>query len=107
MAFTLVRLGVLWGKGTASYHNSRFGSSWGLLEMRDIESLLSDLVEKMKNQPYGIGDMLVTLLGEGKAREVATNEGVQVRTMVARTRVHGREEESSDDERPRARARRR
>ena len=106
-SFTLLRLGLTWGDRAASCSNPRYGYNWGLLGNRDIENLLSELVRKMKSQPYGTGDMLMMLLGEEKGREVAKNEGVSVRGLVVRKRTHGPAGESSEDEEPKAKARKR
>src|SRR5882757_9032830 len=97
-SFTLLRLGLTWGEGGKAYQSGRFGVSWGLLGTRDIGNLLSELVGKMKSEPYGIGDALITLLGEAKAREVATKEGVPLRGVSGQKRAAATEmEQSSED----------
>lgn len=69
---TLLRVGVIWGIGSRAYTSGRFGNHWGLLTPKDISGLLNDLQDKLKSQPNGVGDVLVTLLGRDKAEEVAT-----------------------------------
>jgi hypothetical protein len=97
MSFTLLRLGLTWGEGSKAYHSGRFGVSWGLLGAKDVSNLLAELVGKMKNEPYGTGDALIMLLGEEKAREVATKEGVPLRLVSIRKRGHAWEEEEMSD----------
>lgn len=82
-SFTLLRLGVTWGQGTKAYQSGRFQKNWGLLPLQDLIHLLSDLRKKLKSQPYGVGDALVTLLGDNKALEVAGREGLTIRPMAS------------------------
>lgn len=99
MAFTLLRLGLVWAEGLKACQAGRFGAGWGVLGMKDISNLLTELLWKMKSQPYGIGDALTILLGAEKAREVGIREGVQVRTMAGGSkRPHEMEEENESEE---------
>jgi hypothetical protein len=86
MSFTLLRLGLTWGEGVKAYQSGRFNRNWGLLPVGDLSVLLGDLRKKMKTQPYGVGDALITLLGKAKAEQIALREGVVIRPVVAEKR---------------------
>lgn len=58
----------------------------------------------MKAQPYGMGDVLITLLGKEKAHEVAVKEGITIRPIPAPRHVVV-DDRSSDVDSPRKRAR--
>ena len=96
-AFTMLRLGLAWGSGAGAHQMPQFGHNWGLLLIRDLEMLLSELVRKMKSQPYRTGDMLMMLLREEKEWEVVTKEGVSVRGLGGWKRAHTKGAESSNN----------
>lgn len=79
MSFTLLCVGLTWGIGSKAHSSGRFNKNWGLLPLKEISALLLDLQNKLKIQPYGVGDVLVTLLGRSKAEEVAKSENVVIR----------------------------
>jgi len=81
ISFTLLRVGLTWGLGSKAHSSPRFGHNWGLLPLKDITALLHDLQKKIKTQPHGVGDALVTLLGRQKAEEVALKENVVLRAI--------------------------
>lgn len=77
----LLCVGLTWGIGPKSQSSGRFNRNWGLLPLKDLSELLSDLLTKLKTQPHGVGDVLVTLLGREKAEEVALKENVVLRMV--------------------------
>jgi hypothetical protein len=79
VSFTLLRVGLTWGIGSKAHSSGRFTKNWGLLPLKDISALLLDLQNKLKIQPYGVGDVLVALLGRSKAEELAISENVVIR----------------------------
>ena len=84
--FTLLRVGLVWGEGPKSYASGRFNRNWGLLPLSDLSNMLKDLLKKISCPPFGVGDALVTLLGQNKADEVATRENVTLRSVVGTKR---------------------
>jgi hypothetical protein len=100
ISFTLLRVGLTWGLGAKAHSSPRFGQNWGLLALNDITGLLHDLEKKIKTQPHGVGDALVTLLGREKAEEVAVKENVVLRAISAQKRPLDRDGRSSDVDEP-------
>lgn len=81
--FTLLRLGLLWGKGGRAFQSGKYNQDWGLLNTTDIISLHSYIVSKLKIPgPFNVYDVLARLLGEVKAKEVAIAEGIPVRSST-------------------------
>jgi hypothetical protein len=78
-----------------AHSSGRFNQNWGLLSPTDISSILNDLKDKLKSQPHGVGDVLVTLLGRGKAEEVAKKENEVLR--ITMTSKRPMEQSSSSD----------
>jgi hypothetical protein len=65
----LIRLGVLWGKGTAGLEKGTFGSTWGCHSSRSIEDMYKRLRSKLKSDDiYAPFDALSILIGERNAR---------------------------------------
>jgi hypothetical protein len=101
ISFTLLRVGLTWGLGSKAHSSPRFGHNWGLLPLNDLTALLRDLQKKIKTQPHGVGDALVTLLGRKKAEEVALKENVILRAISsARKRPLDRDSHVSDADEP-------
>jgi hypothetical protein len=67
-----------------------------LLPIKDLSALLHDLQNKLKTQPHGVGDVLITLLGRDKAEEVATKENVVLR-MIELSKRPLEHDDASDD----------
>lgn len=85
VSFNLFRVGLTWGIGSKAHSSGRFNRNWGLLPVKDLSALLHDLETKLKSPAYGVGDVLVILLGRVKAEEVALKENVVLRVPMVST----------------------
>ena len=65
---TLIRLGLLWGKGTGAFEKGTFGVHWGCHSGRYIDALLNSLLNALPESPFGPYDALAILIGDGNAR---------------------------------------
>jgi hypothetical protein len=67
---TLIRLGVLWGKGTGAFEKGTFGIHWGCHSDRYIDALLDSLLKALRvpGSPFGPYDALAILIGDQNAR---------------------------------------
>jgi hypothetical protein len=65
---TLIRLGVLSGKGTGAFEKGMFGDGWDCHSSQYIDSLYSSLLEKLREKPFGPFDALSILIGDNNAR---------------------------------------
>ena len=82
IAFTLLRVGLLWGEGPKAYASGRFNRNWGLPPISDLTNMLKDLIKKISSPPFGVGDALITLLGQEKAHDLAIAENISMRSVV-------------------------
>lgn len=64
----LIRLGLLWGKGTGAYDKGSFESAWGCHSDSYILKLYNSLCRKVKGGPFGPFDSLSLLIGDRNAR---------------------------------------
>jgi len=64
----LIRLGVLWGKGTGAFEKGIFGQAWGCHPPHHIDLLYSTLVSKLDRKDAFVPfDALSVLIGEKNA----------------------------------------
>lgn len=64
-ATTLIRLGILWGRGPGAYDKGTFNVHWGCHPPHYIEALHDSLLRALKypKDPYGPYDALSILIG--------------------------------------------
>jgi hypothetical protein len=66
----LIRLGIVWGKGTGAYEKGTFGTAWGCYPMEYLRNIHARLCAKLKSEnAYGPFDALLILIGSKNAGE--------------------------------------
>ena len=75
---TLIRLGVLWGKGPGAFEKGTFDVHWGCHPPDHLQKLYDDVVAAFKRQPLGPSHALSILIGQGNARTFCVALGLQV-----------------------------
>ena len=75
---TLIRLGVLWGKGPGAFEKGIFGVHWGCHPPEHVKILYDDIAAAFKRQPQGPFDALKILIGEKNARTFSISLGLPV-----------------------------
>ena len=66
----LIRLGIVWGKGTGAYEKGTFGTAWGCYPSEYLRNIHTRLCAKLKSQnAYGPFDALSILIGSKNAGE--------------------------------------
>jgi hypothetical protein len=80
---TLIRLGILWGKGLGAYEKGSFGNHWGCHSDRHIHLLYSSILQKLKERenPFGPFDALTLLIGNKNARFFCQRDGLSCRPL--------------------------
>lgn len=73
---TLVRLGIVWGKGPGAYEKGLFGQSWGCHPPDHILLLYNTLCRKLRELPFGPFDALSLLIGDKNARVFCGKDGL-------------------------------
>lgn len=64
----LIRLGIVWGKGTGAYENGTFGTAWGCYPTEYFRNTHTRLCVKLKSEsPYGPFDALSIIIGPKNA----------------------------------------
>jgi hypothetical protein len=78
---TLIRMGILWGKGPGALEHGTFGKHWGCHQPKYIESMYKELISILqgkKDDTKGIFapfDALVFLIGDKNARMFCQSRG--------------------------------
>ena len=64
----LIRLGIVWGKGTGAYEKGTFGKAWGCHPREYLRNIHTRVTAKLKSEnAYGPFDVLSTLIGSTNA----------------------------------------
>lgn len=79
---TLIRLGILWGKGPGAYEKGTFGLHWGCHPGHFIDALHSSVVQKLKERPFGPFDALTLLMGSKNAHFVCQRYELSCRSST-------------------------
>jgi hypothetical protein len=82
MPFALLQIGLVWGVGPKAFQSGVFNKQWGLLTLQDLHKLYANLVQVLKQKPYGAFYALVTVFGDGHARKIAAKECIVVRRVL-------------------------
>ena len=75
---TLIRLGIMWGKGPGAFEKGVFGVHWGCHPLEHVKILYDDIAAAFTRKPHGPFDALTILIGENNARTFAINLGLPV-----------------------------
>jgi hypothetical protein len=89
---TLIRIGILWGKGVGGYEKGKFGDGWGCHSEEYIRRMHDMVVKKLSGSEddrkciFGPFDALSVLIGERNAREFCRESlGVSARPPLKST----------------------
>jgi len=78
---TLIRMGILWGKGPGALEHGMFGKTWGCHSPKYIENMYKELISILqgkKDDVKGIFapfDALAFLIGDNNARILCRSRG--------------------------------
>ena len=75
---TLIRLGVLWGKGVGAFEKGTFDIHWGCHPLDHVAKLYNDIIAAFKRQPDGPSEALSILIGKKNARTFCLELGLPV-----------------------------
>ena len=99
--FNIVRLGLARALGSIK-KGPRFERDYSLLSQRELLNLHSQMVAKLKGEPYGIYDMFAIFVGPTLARTVMGKHRIRFRAIPpaiisAASKRRRDEEDNSDD----------
>jgi hypothetical protein len=76
----LIRVGMMWGRGTGAFEKGMFGKDWGTHSAVQYERMYKSLRTKLKQPDFGPYDVLNLLIGEKNARVFSRRDRLNLAT---------------------------
>jgi hypothetical protein len=94
---TLIRLGVVWGKGKGAYDKGMFGKTWGCHSPNEIKFLYDAFRKRLNTPPFGPFDALTLLIGDKNARIFCMDNRLHVHYTIRPRIDPGQEPTMTED----------